>query len=191
MPTEEKFTDIMDEQKRLAAREDRIMSVAQYPDYRIKKALEAVERLAPYREQLYAADEKYGFPPGTMIAQAAVESGGWPKNITGTNRSSAGAAGIAQFLPGTARDMGLRVDEEVDERMDPRKAILAGAKYLSLMQEKSGGNLQTALAKYNWGPGSVRGWERGKHTMPDETRDYIGVIPTVRELIQTPEEPKV
>ena len=191
MPTDEKFTDIMDEQKRLAAREDRVLGAAQYPDDRIKRALAAVERLKPYRTQLYAADDKYGFPPGTMLALAAVESGGLAENITGANRSEAGAAGIVQFMPETAIDMGLRVDEEVDERLDPRKAIDAGARYLSLMQEASGGHLQSAMARYNWGPGNVTKWERGERTMPGETRDYIGVIPTVRELIQPPDEPKV
>lgn len=69
--------------------------------------------------------------------------------------SPAGAAGFWQLLPETARMMGLRVDNEVDERYHPVKAAHAAARYLRLAYKEIG-NWTYVAASYNAGIGAMR-----------------------------------
>lgn len=184
MPTEEKFDSIMDEQKRLAAREDRLdRSIRRADKGRIEEFTPALKRLAQYQDDFDAADEKYGLPSGTTMAVAAIESRGRADIITGQTDSSVGAAGIMQFMPKTARSMGLEVSDSVDERNDPIAAIDAGAKYVARQLKRSDGDMRVALAKYNWGSGNWSKWESGKKEMPDETSNYIGDVMGVRKAL--------
>ena len=64
--------------------------------------------------------------------------------------SSAKAAGTWQLLAGTARDYGLEVTDEVDERFDPEKSTVAACKYLKAAYKKYG-NWPTVAASYNAG----------------------------------------
>lgn len=103
------------------------------------------------------------------------ESGG---NSLAYNVKS-GAAGAFQFLPDTARDMGLRVDSEVDERLDPSKSRAAASIYLSQLLKRYGGDLDNALRAYNWGMGNVDKWiANGSkiEDLPEETRNYTGKV---------------
>jgi hypothetical protein len=68
-----------------------------------------------------------------------------------------GAAGLMQLIPGTARDMGLIVNNQKDERFDPEKNIDAGTKYLK-KQLDFFKDERIAIASYNAGPGRVNGW---------------------------------
>ena len=79
-------------------------------------------------------------------------------------KSPAGAVGLMQLLPSTARDMG------VTNLYDPRENILGGTQYLGMLLERYEGNMERALAAYNWGPGNI---ERAPYRLPDETRAYI------------------
>lgn len=69
-------------------------------------------------------------------------------------RSSAGAVGIWQLMPATAREYGLRVDDRVDERTDPLKSTQAAARYLKKLYLLYGDFMLT-LAAYNYGPANV------------------------------------
>lgn len=64
--------------------------------------------------------------------------------------SSAKAAGMWQLLSGTARDFGLEVGEDVDERYDPEKSTVAACKYLKSAYKKYG-HWPTVAASYNAG----------------------------------------
>lgn len=64
--------------------------------------------------------------------------------------SSAKAAGIWQLLAGTARDYGLEVGDEVDERFDPERSTVAACKYLKAAYKKYG-HWPTVAASYNAG----------------------------------------
>ena len=64
--------------------------------------------------------------------------------------SSAKAAGMWQLLAGTARDYGLEVSDEVDERFDPEKSTVAACKYLKSAYRKYG-HWPTVAASYNAG----------------------------------------
>ncbi|WP_052763833.1 lytic transglycosylase domain-containing protein [Microvirga massiliensis] len=80
--------------------------------------------------------------------------------------SPAGAQGIAQFMPGTARERGL------EDPFDPEQAIPAAAGFLADLREQFG-NLGLAAAAYNGGPARVAAWLRGNGGLPFETEAYV------------------
>jgi len=93
--------------------------------------------------------------PGDLIYLGLIESGYSNRAV-----SRSRAVGMWQFMRGTARWMGLRVDRWVDERRDPIKATDAAARYLSHLTQRFG-SYYLAAAAYNGGPGRVsRGLER-------------------------------
>lgn len=83
--------------------------------------------------------------------------------------SSAGAQGIAQFMPETATSMGL------ENPFDPLQAIPASAR---LLRELIGqfGNLGLAAAAYNAGPKRIQDWLEKKGKLPEETQGYVKTI---------------
>ncbi|ELX8408481.1 MAG: lytic transglycosylase domain-containing protein [Klebsiella oxytoca] len=115
--------------------------------------------MAPMMGKLEAM---YNLPSGLLRSVAITESGGNQFAVSG-----AGAQGMFQFMPGTARDMGLRGNDV----FDPIKSAEAAARYLSILLQKNGGDLGKALASYNWGIGNVQKY--GMALMPQETRQYI------------------
>ena len=95
--------------------------------------------------------------------------------------SPVGACGLWQFMPGTASDHGMRMDNYVDERLDPHKSTQAALGYLK-REYKKYGSWQLALAAYNGGSGRVaRAVKRGRSKnfwrirryLPRETRNYV------------------
>jgi hypothetical protein len=80
--------------------------------------------------------------------------------------SPVGAQGIAQFMPGTARERGLL------DPFDPEQAIPASASLLRDLS-KQFGNLGLAAAAYNGGRNRVAAWLDGRGGLPAETREYV------------------
>lgn len=107
-------------------------------------------------------ETKYGLPAGLLRSVATVESGGNAKAV-----SPAGARGLFQFMPGTARDMGLRGNDV----FDPQKSAQAAGRYLRQLLNQTGGSVESALAAYNWGIGNVQ--KKGLSRAPAETRQYV------------------
>ena len=120
--------------------------------------------------------------PADLIWLAMVESGWKPTAV-----SPVGAAGVWQFMPGTAKDFGMRVDEEVDERLDFEKATRGAARYLRRLARCYHGNWELAIAAYNVGEGNVDEAieEAGVHDfwalrrldlLPEETASYVPAV---------------
>ena len=80
------------------------------------------------------------------------------ESALGDDQSEAGAAGIWQFTPATAKAYGLRVDNKVDERLDVPKATRAACLYLRelILDFGSGSSVMLALAAYDLGPTKVK-----------------------------------
>lgn len=109
-----------------------------------------------------ALEGKYGLPAGLLSSVAGTESGGDPFAV-----SPKGAKGPFQFMDGTARDLGLKGMDVYD----PHKSADAAARYLRYLLDATGGDLEKALASYNWGLGNVQ--KKGMDNLPSETRNYV------------------
>ena len=83
--------------------------------------------------------------------------------------SSAGALGLAQFMPETITDRGL------DNPFDPLQAIPASARLLRDLYQRFG-NLGLAAAAYNAGPRRIADWLANGGRLPQETQDYVKAI---------------
>lgn len=129
---------------------------------RFISSLEKGSRYEPMiREKLRKANI-----PEDMYYLALVES-----NFDQHAYSKAAAVGMWQFMTGTARGTGLRVDWWVDERRDPVRSTDAAVKFLGWLREQFG-SLYLAAAAYNGGPGRVsRGLERLGDDLDGGTRD--------------------
>ncbi|EBC3783221.1 lytic transglycosylase domain-containing protein [Salmonella enterica] len=115
--------------------------------------------LQPKLSQLEA---KYNLPTGLLRSVAITESGGNQFAV-----SRAGAMGLFQFMPQTAKEFGLRGNDA----FDPEKSADAAARKLGGLMRFFHGDLAKALAAYNWGEGNVQ--RKGLTAAPEETRNYI------------------
>lgn len=116
-------------------------------------------RRAAYLPHVYAAEAQYGLPTGLLDALIWTESRYNPFAVSG-----AGAAGLGQLMPKTARELG------VANRFDPRANLWAAARYLRQMLDKFG-VVHLAVAAYNAGPGAVE--RAGGIPLNGETPSYV------------------
>lgn len=105
-----------------------------------------------YEDTILKAANKHGLPPAILSALIHAESSGRSQ----VKANSTSATGLGQLVKGTAIEMGLRVDDMVDERLDPEKNIYASAKYLSKLNDDFGGDITKAIMAYHEGPGNAR-----------------------------------
>lgn len=133
-------------------------SVAGAGTYGASGIAASTPQLAQYSQLFAQSGAKYGIDPEVLAAVAKVESGGNPNAV-----SSAGASGLMQFMPGTARAMGINP-------LDPAQAI-DGAARLLVQQRNEFGSLELALAAYNAGGGAVR--RAGGIPPYGETQAYV------------------
>ena len=131
--------------------------------------------------------------PEELVFTAMIESGFDPVAV-----SHAGAKGLWQFMAPTARQYGLRVDRWLDERLDPEKATIAAANYLTDLY-KTFGSWELVQAAYNAGETKVLRAIQGTGTrdfwsladtrfLRDETKNFVPAIHAVTIIGQEPEQ---
>lgn len=131
--------------------------------------------------------------PSEMYYLAMIESG-----FARGARSSAKAVGVWQFMPATAKLYGLRVDREIDERLDIIRSSRAAAHMLKDLHREFG-SWYLAMAAYNCGVGRVRSAIRKTRThdfwrlayrdaLPDETANYIPKFQAAMSIARNPEK---
>lgn len=121
---------------------------------------------AKYASTIEQAEKTYALPSGLLARVLYRESRFREDIISGQVRSSAGAIGIAQFMPATSVSLGVNP-------LDPFDAIEGAARYLSQLHRTTG-SWTEAVAAYNWGIGNVQ--RKGLARAPQETRDYLSEI---------------
>jgi hypothetical protein len=122
----------------------------------------------PFAAEIALAADTYAIDRLLLTALVRQES-----NFQPAVTSRSGARGLTQLMPGTARELGLRVSRRVDQRTDPVLNLDAGARYLR-QQLDTFRNVRLALAAYNAGPGAVRR-SRGIPRYR-ETRQYVRLV---------------
>lgn len=132
--------------------------------------IDKVENSSNVRADINKAVDKYskqyGVDKKLVLAVIKAESNFNPKCV-----SSAGAMGVMQIMPETAKDLGVTDPFNIDQN------IMGGVKELSQHLKRYNGNVEMALMAYNAGPGTVQ--RRGVkspadlYKMPAETRNYV------------------
>jgi soluble lytic murein transglycosylase-like protein len=120
----------------------------------------------PYVESIARAEHDNGIPQSLLARVLYQESRYRPEIVSGAVRSGAGATGIAQLMPATARELGV-------DPLDAEQSIDGAARYLRRLYDSLGDWAKT-LAAYNWGIGNVQ--RRGLGAAPLETRRYVSEI---------------
>lgn len=123
------------------------------------------------RSLIQGAASKAGIDPLLFEALVSNESSFNPEA-----RSSKGAMGLTQLMPGTARALG------VSDPFDPAQNLDGGARYLSQLLRQYNGDERLALAAYNAGPGAVD--RAGGVPVFSETQAYVRRVLAQRDALR-------
>lgn len=125
--------------------------------------------------------------PSDLLYLACIESTMNPRAL-----SPAKAAGLWQFMPSTAKDYGLEVNEYVDERYDPEKETQAACRYLKNALSRYG-NWESVAASYNAGMGRITNELKAQDVdsafdlwLADETMRYVVRLLAAKMIMENP-----
>ncbi|MBN1882044.1 MAG: lytic transglycosylase domain-containing protein [Deltaproteobacteria bacterium] len=166
---------------------DELEALSRSP-YSIKKWLSRSQRYAPMMRGIF---REYGVPE-ELVYVAIIESG-----FDADAVSVKDAGGPWQFIPSTARKMGMRIDEWVDERKDYEKSTMYAAKYLRYFYNTFD-DWHLALAGYNCGGAPIRSalkacgdvglWEMGRQgRLSFQAGGYVPRIIAMIIIMEHPE----
>ncbi len=168
--------------QRIKLKMNTILSAHSYEALHTSKLHRKAEIWFPIIEPIL---KQYGIPADfkyVPLVESGLQGGTSPK----------GASGYWQFMPQTARDFGLKVNNELDERQNIRKSSIAAAKYIkSLYREFNSWTL--AAAAYNIGEGSLKRQMNKqkqdnyyKMKLNRETASYVYKLISMKEIIENP-----
>lgn len=166
-------------------RMDRELLAFRYMHSTSLQIIKRANRYFPIIEPLLQAN---GIPDDFKYLMA-IES-----NVNPLARSVAGAAGLWQLMPGTARDFGLEVGNHVDERYHVEKSTQAACKYLKQAYSRFH-NWETVAASYNAGQGRISQQLEKQYTdnaldlqLVEETARYTYRILAAKLLLSAPQK---
>ena len=117
-------------------------------------------------ETIVEQAERHGLDPNLVWAVIEVESGGYNLAV-----SHVGALGLMQLMPATGHELARKhgVEWRGEESLfDPIVNVKLGTAYLKQLSDKYDGDVQVALAAYNWGPGRIDRFLRTGSPVPTE-----------------------
>lgn len=155
--------------------------------------LDAYENYQYLRHRMWPVYEEAGLPEALLFGILAKESGGKVHAV-----SRAGAAGLLQFMPATARGYGLGYTNGLDDRYDAKLITQANVAFLNDRFRELNNDLELALGAYNGGEGRMRRLAGGGsrsfwdapvyNAIPPETRDYVPMVMAAAWLFLHPED---
>ena len=151
-----------------------------------------LSRSGKYKELMTSLLKKEGMPED-LIYLVFIESG-----FSATARSHASAMGFWQFVRGTGLRYDLKINQYIDERMDPELSTLAAIKYLKSLYSLFG-SWYLSMAAYNAGENKIKRivmqnqtrdfWELAyQHKLPVETTNYVPKFLAARLIAKNPEK---
>ena len=168
--------------QRIKTRMNASLRAHSYQKLQTSKLHKQAEKWFPVIEPIL---KKYGVPADFKympLVESGLQSGTSPK----------GASGYWQFMPQTARDFGLRVNSEMDERQNMKRSTVAAAKYLKSLYHEFG-SWTLAAAAYNIGEGSLKKQiskqnqdNYFKMRLNRETASYVYKLISMKEIIENP-----
>ena len=135
-------------------------ALSQSTNLSMNKINAATSSSGKYEDIIKGAAEQYNIPERLISSVIQHES-----NFNSDSVSHAGAQGLMQLMPGTAKFLGVK------DSFDPAQNIKGGASYLRQMLNQFNGNIEHALAAYNAGPGNVSKY--GGIPPFKETQNYV------------------
>lgn len=143
-------------------------AAAPQPGPRVNVEPDGFAQTKYYDALIQRASERYGVDPSLIKGMMCKES-----HFNPNARSGAGARGLLQMMPATARGLGVK------NPANPEQNVMAGTRYMSELLQKYNGDERLALAAYNAGPGNVSKY----NGIPPfrETQQYVTKVLDFRE----------
>jgi membrane-bound lytic murein transglycosylase D len=166
----------------VAERLDRELQSNAYFHSNVLLALKRLQRSLPEMERLLEAN---GLPADFKYVALA-------ESLLGNVISPKGAVGVWQFMPATARELKLTINDEVDERYHFEKSTIAACNYFKKARQRFG-SWTNAAASYNRGMGGLQAALKAQKVtsyydlyLNEETSRYLFRILALKEILENP-----
>ncbi|MGH1347178.1 MAG: lytic transglycosylase domain-containing protein [Nannocystales bacterium] len=137
------------------------------------------QRIALVQPWVDSAAYDYELEPQLLNAMIWVES-----RFVERATSPAGAQGLMQLMPPTAKELAQKLGRPRASSYDPEFNITAGALYIRKMLDRYDGDLELALAAYNAGPGNVDKWTKHGAELPPRSLEYVQLVLNAKQRFE-------